>query len=306
MDYSILLCVATEKGYNVLRAIMARGPKIGLHVCSFKEVKVVKSFYEKICAYAHKHRLPLHQWNDIRKGGTHWISENNIFAMVCVGWRYLIPADIIACLEGRVLATHDSLLPRYRGFAPLASALIKGEKETGVTVMMAAEELDAGDIVFQGKIKIAPDDTIADLTQKVLPLFEEGVVESLNKLISGKIEKFPQDHSQATYSIWRDELDLWIDWNDSAEHIDRTIRALGTPYMGARTRLKNKTIIIHSAEVVSDLPFEIRQPGKVWRLTPHGKPYVVCGKGMLKIHRADIENQSSLVPMKNLRVRFGQ
>jgi methionyl-tRNA formyltransferase len=305
MDYPILLCVATEKGYNVLRAVKENGPKVPLHVCTFKEVKVVKRFYEKICTYADEHQLPIHSWIDIRKGGINWLKQNNIYAMVCVGWRYLVTTEIIEYLGGRILATHDSLLPRYRGFAPLASALINGEKEVGVTVMFVAAELDAGDIVYQGKAKVDSDDTIADLTQKVLPLFTEGVVESLHKMISGEVEKIPQDHSKATYSIWRDEEDLWIDWNDSAERIERTIRALGPPYMGARTRLKDKTVIIHSAEVISDLRFEIRQPGKVWSLTSQGKPHVVCGKGMLLIHRANIGNQS-LIPMKNLRVRFSR
>jgi methionyl-tRNA formyltransferase len=305
MAYPILLCVATEKGYGVLRAVVEKGPKVPLHVCTFKEVKVIKKYYEKICAYANKHQLPLHSWSDIRKGGINWLRKYNIYAMVCVGWRYLIPTEMIEWCGGNILVSHDSLVPRYRGFAPLASALINGEKEVGVTVMIAAAELDAGDIVYQGKVKVDSKDTIGDLTQKVLPLFKEGIVESLHKMISGKIECFPQDHSRATFSIWRDEEDLWIDWNNSAEHIDRIIRALGSPYMGARTRFKDKVVIVHSAEVIPDLQFEIRQPGKVWSLTSQGEPLVVCGKGMLLIHEANIGNEP-LIPMKNLRVRFGR
>jgi len=305
MDYPILLCVATEKGYSVLRAIIEKGPNVPLHVCTFKEVKVIKRYYDKICTCANKHQLPLHSWIDIRKGGINWLKQNNIYAMVCVGWRYLIPTEMIEGLDGRVLVTHDSLIPRYRGFAPLASALINGEEEVGVTVMLAAAELDAGDIVYQGKVNVDSKDTIGDLTQKVLPLFNEGIVESLHKMISGKIECVPQDHSKATFSIWRDEEDLWIDWNDSAEHIERIIRALSPPYMGARTRFKDKVVIVHSAEVIQDLRFEIRQPGKVWSLTSQGEPLVVCGKGMLLIHEANIGNQP-LIPMKNLRVRFGR
>ena len=215
----------------------------------------------------------------------------------------MIPKEWIEYLNGRVLITHDSLLPKYRGFAPLASALINGEHEVGLTVMLAGTEMDTGDIIYQNRISLATNDTIGDLIKALIPLFVEGVVSSLEKMISGKIKREKQDHSKATYSIWRDEIDLWIDWNESASRIERTIRALGRPYMGARTRLDSEDVIIQKAKVVPDIPFEIRQPGKVWKLTKEGRPVVVCGIDMLLIIEAKIRDKS-LIPMKKLRVRF--
>ncbi|MCI5188753.1 MAG: hypothetical protein D3905_02925 [Candidatus Electrothrix sp. AS4_5] len=303
-EHPTLLCVATEKGYAVLRAVNEKFPDIQLHVCTFKEVKVAKSYYEDICAYANKHNIPLHSWKEIHEQGTIWLSEKNIFSMVCVGWRYLIPLEMIEHLEGRLLVTHDSLLPRYRGFAPLASAFINGEKEVGVTVMLvASEELDTGDIVYQGKVEIDLKDTIGTLTKKILPLFSEGIVSSLKKMFSGNLVGFSQDHSKATFSIWRDEEDLWINWNDSAKQINRIIRALGSPYMGARTHFGEKTVIIQQAIEMPDIQFEIRQPGKVWSLTSAGEPLVISGKGMLLLCKATIDD-TPMIPMKNLRVRF--
>jgi methionyl-tRNA formyltransferase len=299
---SILFCVATEKGFEVLKAAH-KLLKIEINVSTFREVKVTNSFDEKIKLFAKNNELPIHKWEDIRKGGLEWLRENRIWAVVCVGWKYMIFKKSIDYLDGRVLIAHDSLLPKYRGFSPLASALINGEDEVGLTVIFAGSEMDTGDIVFQKKISIFSNDTIGDLIKKITPLFIEGVVSSLEKMISGKITSKKQDHSKATHSIWRDETDLWLDWNESASRIERTIRALSRPYMGVRTKLGSEEVTIHKAEVIPDIFFEIRQPGKVWKLTNEGKPIVVCGKGMLLIIEASL-GKKSLLPMKRMRVQF--
>jgi methionyl-tRNA formyltransferase len=107
----------------------------------------------------------------------------------------------------------------------------------------------------------------------------------------------------ATYSIWRDEVDYWIDWREDAARIERTIRALGDPYLGARTRWNDCTVVLHRATVIDDVRFAIRQPGKVWALDEQGCPTVVCGAGMLKVLAATCDGQS-ILPLTSLRVRF--
>ena len=299
---NILFCLSTEKGFAVLKAAK-NDLDINIFVSTFKEVKVSKSYDYKIKDYSSKNNIPVHKWKNIDKNNSVWLKNNKIWAIVCVGWRYMIPKEWIRFLEGRVIVTHDSLLPKYRGFAPLASALINGETKTGVTVMLAGDEVDSGDIIYQKVIKIEKNDTINDLIKKTIPLFTGGIIESLNNLMIGDIKKIKQKYSEATYSIWRDDEDLWINWNESAELINNKIRAMGSPYLGARTRMKGKIVIINKAEIVDDISFEIRQPGKVWKITEAGMPFVVCGKGMLMIAEAKI-GQKSLIPLKKLRIRF--
>ena len=301
-QHSVLFCVATEKGFSVLQAAF-KSLEIDIHVSTFKEVKVIDSFDEKIRSFTKINGLPIYFWKKIRQGGISWLKKNRIWAIICVGWQFMIPKEWIDYLDGRVLITHDSLLPKYRGFAPLATALINGEKEAGLTVMLAGTEMDSGDIIYQKRISINSNDTIGDLIKAIIPLFNDGVVSSLEKLVAKKIKRKKQDHSKATYSIWRDEIDLRLDWNESASRVERTIRALSRPYMGARTRLGSEEVIIQKAEVVPDIPFEIRQPGKVWKLTKEGRPVVVCGKDMLLIIEASMGGES-LIPMRRLRVRF--
>ena len=124
------------------------------------------------------------------------------------------------------------------------------------------------------------------------------------KFLAGDLrDGTPQDHSKATYSIWRDADDYWIDWTQDSETIERTIRALGKPYLGARSRLNDKTIIISESVVEPDICFAIRQPGKVWSLDETGCPTIVCGRGMLRITSA-MEEGRSIIPMRSLRLRF--
>ena len=302
MKKNILFCLSTEKGFSVLKAAH-NDWDINIYLSTFKEVKVSKSYDVEIKNFSSKNNIPMYLWKNIDKDNLDWLKKNKIWAIVCVGWRYMIPKEWISFLKGRVIVTHDSLLPKYRGFAPLASALINGETKTGVTIMMAGNEVDSGDIIYQKIINIDKNDTINDLIKKSIPLFTEGVIESLNNLMSGKIKKIKQKNSEATYSIWRDEEDLWIDWDETSETINNKIRAMGNPYLGARTRMKDKIVIIKKAEIVDDIFFEIRQPGKVWKLSEVGMPFVVCGKGVLMITEAEVEKKS-LVPLKKLRVRF--
>jgi methionyl-tRNA formyltransferase len=160
--------------------------------------------------------------------------------------------------------------------------------------------MDAGDVLWQQAFDVLPRDTIADLIQRTLPIYREGAMKFLNGELR---EGAPQDESRVTYSIWRDEADYWIDWHLDSATIDRTIRALGDPYLGARCRLGDKTVVFHEGVVVPDVSFAIRQPGKVWKLDDQGRPIVVCGRGMLHILSATCDGQS-IFPMRSLRVRF--
>jgi methionyl-tRNA formyltransferase len=287
----------------VLEALRREFEEVPFLVTTFREPHVTESFDVKIAALANASGFPVYPWDEIRRRGEQWIRAHDVRAVICVGWRYMVPRTIISALNGCVIVAHDSLLPRYRGFAPLASALINGEREVGVTVLLASDELDAGDVLFQGRVPVGAADTIADLIERVAPLYVEGVEHAVRCVLGGNLQPTPQDHARASYSLWRDNEDLFIDWYDGADRIARTIRALGPPYLGARTRLGDRVVVLQRAVEEPDLFFEIRQPGKVWRLTAAGEPVVVCGRGLLVILQATI-GEAPLIPMKRLRVRF--
>lgn len=300
----VLCCVATEFGAQVLRGIVEAKLELELVVSTFDETNVVEAAADGIRSYARERDIPLVRWREIREGAAAWLQRERIWALVCSGWRYMITDEMRAAVEDRVLVTHQSLLPRYRGFAPIPTALINGESEVGGTVILAAADVDAGDVVYQARVPVGPQDTSATLVRRIAPHFVEGVTRGLRGLLDGNLATTPQDQDAATYSVWRDPEDLWIDWRESADRIERTVRALGPPYQGARTRLNEEVVIVHEAAVVDDLAFELRQPGKVWRLTPSGAPVVICGKGMLALTRATDTDGVSVLPLRRLRSRL--
>ena len=140
MKNPILLCLATQKGFEVLRGLRAKFPDQPFFVTTFQETNVGNSYAEKITRYCEKNGISVVQWTHISRDMVAWAKKTQVHSIVCVSWNRLISPVLIEELNGRVVVAHDSLLPRYRGFAPLPNAMINGDLETGVTVLLAAEK----------------------------------------------------------------------------------------------------------------------------------------------------------------------
>lgn len=215
-----------------------------------------------------------------------------------IGWRWITG-------KGNTIVLHDSLLPSYRGFAPLVNALINGEPETGVTAFRAADEYDTGPVLAQRKMMIAHPMRIEDAINAISELYV-GVMDVLLKDLEkgGEPAGVQQDESAATYSLWRDEADYFINWEEDSDRILRTIYALSFPYRGARALLNGEEIIIKDAVTVADVTIVNRQPGKVI-FVADGCPVVVCGKGLLKVISASrSRDNTAVLPLKKFRSRF--
>ena len=113
-----------------------------------------------------------------------------------------------------------------------------------------------------------------------------------------------QNESEATYSVWRDDLDYWVNWRDDADKICRFVDAVGIPYKGARTSVNGKIVIIKDVASIPDRTIHNRDCGKVLDQM-NGLPIVICGDGLILIKDAYFQDTNlSLVPMRNMRVRF--
>ena len=219
---------------------------------------------------------------------------------VAVGWRFMIPT------EPRLVVFHDSLLPRYRGFAPLVNALINGEPAIGVTALWGAERYDAGPIIDQAAIAVSYPLAVRDATTALIPLYQQLANDIVQRLLAGEeVIGYEQDESKATYSIWRDEDDYLVDWTQDAGYIARFIDAVGSPYRGACAHVGPRTVRILQAEAVSaDLTLEIRHPGKVFSISD-GIPTIVCGEGLVRLLAvSDATTGEPLLPWTRLRARF--
>jgi methionyl-tRNA formyltransferase len=215
-----------------------------------------------------------------------------------VGWQRLLRHEGLP-----LIVLHDSLLPRYRGFAPTVSALICGDSRIGVTALLPTTEADAGPILAQSSAEVTHPLRIADAFDLLRDCYREVALDVLSKLGEGPLVGVEQNHAAATAGIWRDAEDLFLNWNEDAERLQRVIYALSFPYPGARTTVEGRVVIVRDAIPVPDVEFAIRQPGKVWHLNPGG-PVIVCGSGLLQLTDV-VEEDGTSASFRRLRVRFG-
>ena len=169
--------------------------------------------------------------------------------IVVVAYGQILPRAALETPEIACLNLHASLLPRWRGAAPIQAALAAGDRETGITVMYMDEGLDTGDILLHRKIDILPTDSGGSLHDRLAETAPEALLESLRLLASGSAPRLPQDKSSATYAPKLNRESGRINWNEPAEVIERKIRAYN-PWPGAFTEFKNRKLKIFSAPIV--------------------------------------------------------
>lgn len=220
--------------------------------------------------------------------------------LMAVSWRWLIKTKS----DQRLIVFHDSLLPRYRGFAPLVAALINGEETIGVTALFASENYDGGPLIGQAATHISYPITISEAITQILPCYEKLAVEVMHKLFQNKVDSRPQDESLASYCLWRDDKDYFIDWTWEANRIQRFVDAVGFPYKGAATVVDGALYRIRECRALPEVNIENRTVGKVIFSTK-GYPVVVCGHGLLEIQRMTVDgSEANALPLSRFRTRF--
>jgi UDP-4-amino-4-deoxy-L-arabinose formyltransferase/UDP-glucuronic acid dehydrogenase (UDP-4-keto-hexauronic acid decarboxylating) len=200
-------------------------------------------------------------------------------------YRNMLSEEILSLAPRGGFNLHGSLLPRYRGRAPVNWALLNGETETGVTLHKMVKRPDAGDIVGQRKVAIAADDTALKLHAKVRDAAKALLADVLPEMKAGKITLTPQDESQASYFGRRTAADGEIHWHKSATEINNLIRAVTEPYPGAFSYLGQRKLTVWRARPL-DTQHD-KQPGTVLSSDPLT---IACGEGALEILAGQSEN----------------
>lgn len=288
----------------VLKSLLAQGRETLSLVSSYHDPNVSEDYGALIEACCRQEGLEFAPWTDLRPRLRETIHEQRITGVVAIGWQYLIPSDVWTQLPDRLVVFHDSLLPRYRGFSPVATGMIKGDEEFGVSVIYGGDGIDDGDIILQLGTHLGPEVYMAEAIERIGELYCDAAGTLLLKMKSGAIKARRQDGSKATYAIWRGPEDCRIDWRKSAREIYDLIRAVSHPYPGAFSYLGGRRIRVWQSEIVpEDVRFEIRDPGKIWRLE-RGRPVVVCGEGLLELSEMTDDLGNSILPVTRLRETF--
>jgi len=229
-----------------------------------------------IAAWAREHGLRVETPRRLRSDEAHaLLRDARPEALLLAAYGQMVPADVLAMGERPPLNVHPSLLPRHRGAAPVASTILAGDVEAGVTLMVMTPELDAGPIVAQWRVPLGGRETTPELEARLAGMAAEVVPERLRDWPVDASQATPQDEAQATHIHPFTRADGWIDWRASADAIDRRVRAL-QPWPGAWTTLDAQRLHVRAAHPVagvSQVPIGALLPGE-W-------PRVACGEGAL-------------------------
>ena len=169
-------------------------------------------------------------------------------------YRHMIPAELLACAKIAALNMHGSLLPKYRGRAPVNWAILHGETQTGATLHIMEVKPDAGDIVGQSAVTIGPDETATDVFGKVSKAAVEVIHQALPELIQGRVPKKPNALSKGSYFGGRKPEDGCIHWEQTAKQVHDLVRAVAPPYPGAFTETQGRKMIMARSTLKGPFP----------------------------------------------------
>jgi len=220
-------------------------------------------------------------------------------AIVVAAYGQILPKDILTLPRYGCINIHASLLPAYRGAAPINWAIIKGERETGNTIMLMDEGMDTGAILMQERIPIAPGDTAGTLTGRLSTLGARLIVDALPRIGSGELKPVAQDSAQATLAPLLKKADGLIDWSLPAEAISNRVRGF-SPWPGAYTFLEKKMIKIMGSEAVSGSA----EPGFL-KAGAGDLLEVGTGSGLLRITSIQPEGKKPMTAAEFLRGHRG-
>jgi methionyl-tRNA formyltransferase len=207
--------------------------------------------------------------------------------IVVMAYGQILPKGVLDAAKIACINLHASILPRHRGAAPIQSAILDGDTESGVTVMYMDEGLDTGDILLIRRLPIADDDTGGTLHDRIAAITPGALAEAVELLASGKAPRIPQDNALATYAKKLTRDDGIIDWSQPCDEIWRLVRAMN-PWPGAFTLLPGgRKLKIHTA---TPDPHQAGPPGKALHADSRGI-LVGCGAGSLLLGEVQIEGK---------------
>ena len=232
--------------------------------------------------YARQHGLPVFQPHTLKN----LLEVDRLQAleadlMVVVAYGLILPQSILKIPRLGCLNVHGSLLPRWRGAAPIQRAILAGDTETGVTIMQMDKGLDTGAILMKAACSLTPADTTASLLPQLAKLGAETLVRTLNTLSTLKPE--PQNNQNATYAPKISKKEALIDWQQSADFISKQIRAFN-PWPVAFTGSEKTPIRIWQACPLFDLSIQGFNPGQLIKASAEGLD-VATGEGVLRIEK---------------------
>lgn len=281
---AILVFAYHDVGYECLDLLIQNDEYI-VAVITHRDDPNEERWFRSVAALAKKYDIPVYTPETVNT--PEWIEKirswepDLIFSFY---YRNMIAQEILDLPKLGAFNMHGSLLPKYRGRAPMNWAVLHGEKQTGVTLHHMVKSPDAGDIVDQEAVSILAEDTTQDVFKKAVKAARLVLERQLDGLYQGTAPRKKQDETQASYFSGRKPEDGKIDWTQKAEAIYNLVRAVTHPYPGAFTDLNGKKLLVWWAKPIAGT---VGTPGQVISVDPL---VVATGSGNLELVNAEWED----------------
>lgn len=245
--------------------------------------------------YALSKNIEVHQPATLRKQKFQTLLENiSPDIIIVVAYGKLLPMNVINFSKYGCINVHASLLPKYRGAAPINAAIMHGDEVTGITTMYMAEGIDTGDMILKEEIKIGENENFGELHDRMAVLGGEVLIRTLKQIEDGAVKREKQSEDDASHTKKIDNEMCAIDWNRPAREIHNQIRAL-SPNIGAFTCFENKKLKIFKSEI-ADVPVNLQDsnsPNGEFRI--NGKNFdVKTANGVLRIRELQLEGSKKM------------
>ncbi len=260
-------------GLRCVTAMQASGAADIAAIVTFDDRTDARTVFNELHCFAETHRIPATVVHGDAALLTAVRNARPELAIVC-GWYSMISAHARALAPRGFIGVHNSLLPRYRGAAPLVWALMHGEREVGLSMYTLTDGMDDGDLWAQTSTAVAPDEYIGTVLERLEEACERMIRDVYPRIFDDSLSPVPQNGAQATYGTIRTPAHGRIDWHEPAEDIWRAIRAQSHPYPGAFTAYDGHRLVVWRAH-----PFASPYYGRAGELVrgPRGEMLVICG-----------------------------
>ncbi len=286
----ILLLCATERGTAFAQRLFELCPDAEFTVVSFSPTEWEPDYLpglKKAVAARKGARLILTKRIELES----LYADGAYDLLLAVSWRYLVRKEIWSRAALGAYVFHDSLLPKYRGFAPTVWAIINGESATGVSLIAMADAVDGGRLIEQERVEIGPAEFIGSVMNRVTAAYLRVLERTLPRLLAGTATGVPQNEADATYCCKRDPADNRIDWRKPAAQIFNLIRACAAPYPGAFCIWDGRKVVIWSSYLATDAPAYVgRVPGRVVEILSGHGVRVLAGEGSLILCQVQMDD----------------
>ncbi|HMJ12317.1 MAG TPA: methionyl-tRNA formyltransferase [Polyangiaceae bacterium] len=238
-----------------------------------------------------------HQPVKVKTGALHeWLASLNADVAVVLAYGRILPAAVLSAPRLGCLNLHASVLPKYRGAAPINWAIVHGEDHTGISLMHMDEGLDTGPVYTRHSLAIGELETAGELAQRLAELAAEVVRRDVPRVVCGELRATPQNDSEATFAPPLTREHSRIDWSQSARSIVNLVRGMA-PRPGAHTTLRGKALRVLAARPAPELTLPAEQasllPGSL-KILGRSKVCVSTGEGLVELLRAQLEGKKEL------------